>query len=443
MITDTSAEKNNISYTNFFNNKKGLCVATTDVNRHLFKTLMKNIQIPKDNIFLARSFKDARSYIDSEKPDIIVTEYELGELNGMDLLEIHKKHFPNRLHAVFCLVSGTLSPNLICQMAEEEVDIYVPKPFTLTVLEKKFLHGCKNKIHPTDYLKELEKGKIHYNNCEYPEALEIFLNAKKLDPEPTTALLYEGLIYKNQDDDDNNAIKCFLEGIKYAPNHYRCLNELLNIFLEQRQYPQAHKVCRVISKYFPFKPDKIPQLIEMSLELKQYDDIIKYYETIRIAENLDPSIEVKLIEALIKSAEDLIYLKNDNKTAMDFLRKATELAEGNEVILGDIVKVLILANELEEADLILSEIAVDSDSHKLQTLQLQVFDLSKKSPEFVLKSALGLLAKGNKDLLVYKIALKYSRKLDRRKDLIDDLVFQASKKYPNKSGLFKRIAGKK
>lgn len=416
-------------FSSFFTEKKGLVVATTDVNRTLFKTLLKNSYMDKEKIFLAHNYKDAIKVMEKELPEIIISEYQLNdEYNGLDLFDFHQKQYENRLNVVFCLVTENFTPELIIKVAEGEIDSLISKPFTPNTLEKKFYSGLKNKINPSEYQLEMEKGKLLYREGKKTDSLEVFKNAQGMNAAPTTALYYQGLIHKDKENFEN-AVQCFVEGAKYTHNHYGCLHELFNIFMDQKNFPKALQVHELISKHFPVDAKNLPPLIEMSVQLERYDDLVKYYKIILEAEDVNIAIKNKLAYALIQSGKKLLsgYKKT---TAMDFFTKAIELSQGDEKILTEVTRGLIKAQEYEQAEKLLSELAVESKSPKLRELKLDILERLNQKPDEILKLGMELLREGHTNLKTYKIVIKRSKQLGRRKDLIEDIIYEAKKKYP-------------
>jgi tetratricopeptide (TPR) repeat protein len=115
----------------------------------------------------------------------------------------------------------------------------------LTILSFCFVLGCATAEKKERAQLHLKIGLSHYENRNYPLALQEFLNAEKLDPENPAVLNNLGLTYfmrERYDLAESNIRKA----IELAPNFTDARNNLARVLIEKGKYTEAQKELKIV-----------------------------------------------------------------------------------------------------------------------------------------------------------------------------------------------------
>ncbi len=239
MFEKGSTESKN--FTKYFGGKKALLAASNSMTRSNFKKVANAAGVTNDKILMANSYGEALEIMNKQKPEVVIAEYQLGPNTALELLDQHQKIFPNRMNAVFVLVSEKNSLALSCLSADSGVDAYITKPYTYDKLEKEFAKGVMEKVAPSDYLTKIEEAKINIAKESYDESIKFLTEAKTLGPNPCLALYYEAQI-KYKQNDSTKAVELLKEGLFHVPTHYKSLNLLIDVYITTNNYKDALEV---------------------------------------------------------------------------------------------------------------------------------------------------------------------------------------------------------
>src|SRR5262245_48867094 len=106
-------------------------VDTSSASRaRLAKTLV-DLGAKTNAIRLISNYDTAMSEMASSQPRVVLTDYYIGSKSGFDLLRAHKEKYPEIQDNLFLLITGNASQSAVAQAAEEDVDAFVLKPYTI------------------------------------------------------------------------------------------------------------------------------------------------------------------------------------------------------------------------------------------------------------------------------------------------------------------------
>ncbi len=112
-------------------NIKILVIDDPDViNKTIRPTLVKQLGFTGQNIIETHSGKKALDILKTIQIDLVLCEWDIPEISGIELLKIVRKH--ETLSALpFMMVTSVSDQKCILQAAQEKVTQYVVKPFTV------------------------------------------------------------------------------------------------------------------------------------------------------------------------------------------------------------------------------------------------------------------------------------------------------------------------
>ncbi|MAZ47830.1 MAG: hypothetical protein CME65_04665 [Halobacteriovoraceae bacterium] len=244
--------------------------------RRLTKTIV-DMGGKRNQVHSVAHFSEAIEIIDSKKPKLILSDYEVNGGSGFDLFKHYREKYPEEKKSVLILVTSNISQSAVAKAAEEDVDSFIIKPYTVSSLEKSLIGTVVSKLHPSEYVKTIEKGKEALFEGNYEAALQFFDEAKKLNKKPSLALFYHGQT-EYMMDSMNEAETDYKEGLEINNIHFKCQVGLYELFKKDEKYDEAYSVVRNIAKYFPANPDRLKEVVHLAVRTKNFEDMELYYE---------------------------------------------------------------------------------------------------------------------------------------------------------------------
>ncbi len=294
---------------------------------------------------------DARVLLRSKKPDVLVCEYALGSVSGLELAQ-DMAAYADPSQKLFVLVTSNTSQSLVAQAAEEDVDLYLLKPYTLKTLSDSLGRIVGAKMNPSEYTQAIQAGKRHLASAKPEEAIAEFMRAERLNEKPSLALYYRGQaeLYKKLVDE---AIGSFTQGLKYNEMHYKCITGLFDVLYGQKRHQDAYEVVKRIAKYFPANPKRLSQVLQLAIQTGNIDDVESYYAGFQEIETRSDELVRYVCAALVVCGKQYFRTGRPEK-AVDMLQKATVSAAGKPQVLREIVVTLAENGKLPEAQAALS-----------------------------------------------------------------------------------------
>lgn len=381
-----------------------------------------------ENIWKEGDFSRAMKILAKTKPEIIVSEYSLGQGYGLELAEKQVEYCAEPASRIFVLVTGNASDSAVAEAAEEEVDGYILKPFNINQLQETFLLVMHKKMNPTQYISEIQRGKQLLQEHDYHSAREIFSQAKTFDKRPSLACYYEGFSSKELKDLDS-ALKSFQEGRSHIPLHYKCLQGEFDILFKQKKQKEAYEVIKVINKNYPVSPNTLAKMFLLAIFTYNYKDIAKHYETFTKLERRSDEL-VRIVSEALYSAGRFCLQSGDLVLAEDFFRKGAGVAQRDKSYLFRVTQVLMKESYFDEAEKFLSMFDPD-DRGSAEYLQLD-FEVARQTRETheTLEKGKRLIADGKATPTIFKEVVKIL--IDQnRMTTAEEVIFKAAKSYPD------------
>lgn len=424
-------------FEHWISTRKTLIADSSGASRKGLAKSMIGLGAKMSQIILVSTYEEAEKEIEKNHPDVVITDYEIGPRCGLDLLQAQRENNPDTKKALFVLVTGNTSQSAVAQAAEEDVDTFILKPYTVEVLRNSILQAALRKINPSDYTKKIEAGKeALFEEGNIDKAMGLFEEAIGMDPKPSLALFYHGqahmmkeAIQVAQDD--------FSKGLTYNKIHYKCLTGLYDILLKQKQYQEAYDVVKRISRYFPANPQRLSSVLRLAIMTESYEDVERYYQIFINLDTRNDQLVKYICAALVVCGK--FYLQNSSGSrALELFQKAGVTAAGRPKILKEIILSLVGNDLSKEALSFLARFPADTKSGT-DYLAMELLIQLKTAPIApVVEKAQSAIQSGHKDPIIYKVLIEGYNRLNKG-DSASRICEEAAQVFPEQAAQFQEL----
>lgn len=416
-------------FAQYIGQQKIVIADTSASSRTLLANALVSMGAKANHIILASKYEIAEAEIKKNKPRVVVCDYNLERKYGLDLLQKQRALVPETKESLFLLVTGNTSQSAVAKAAEEDVDAFIIKPFTLEVLKNTILKAAISKLKPSAYVQKIEAGKKELADGKIEGSKTLFEEAKQLDTAPALAFYYEGLA-ETKDKKIEEAEKEFAEGLTHNKIHYKCMVGLFDILMEKKSYESAYDIVKRISQYFPANPQRLTQVLRLAIMTKNVDDVERYYQ---LFTNIDERNEelVRYVCAALVTCGKYYLTKNLPGRAFELFDKAA-ISSGSQVkILKEIVNSLLENGRTDKVEVYMKR--YPAELHKTPEYQVLEFNIASHtlSPTLLIEKGQRLIQANVHDYGVYvkMIQIAQVSKMDR---ILESLMSQAQTRFPEK-----------
>ncbi|MBF0103463.1 MAG: tetratricopeptide repeat protein [Desulfobacterales bacterium] len=202
----------------------------TLANRILRTNGYKNIQQAKNGI-------DALNKLRKQPTDILITDWDMPRMNGIELLSTIRKD-PNLCNISVLMVSEEMSDDKILYAIEEGVDAYQEKPFSEQELIQNIHKIMEKELEATSLKYELQKLTAMRLRKRYDSAIEFGQNLLVQHPNSIDVYIILSECYMNQMQIDL-AKETLQKALKINPNSSKIYHMLGKISLKEGKYDEA------------------------------------------------------------------------------------------------------------------------------------------------------------------------------------------------------------
>jgi tetratricopeptide (TPR) repeat protein len=430
-------DKKNKPVLDYFENKTWLIVDSSSSTRTSIKKSIAQIGAKMSNIIDADNLKDAQSIMQNKHPQFVIG---FNHLNGGDLAELYNIHMqsaPNRLQAGFFILAEEETIPEIAVSLDYEMDGIVALPFTGFTIIDTVLSGTKHKINPSPYVSKLEEGRaaIIANNLE--RASELLTSALELHAHPYEAYFFLGQIY-NSYNLIERAVIAFEESHFHNADYFRALKHLSVIYFQTKDYKKAYDINFIMAQKYPILPEKIPELIRLSIINKKYEDINNYLKVFKEMKTANAETQISLAAGLAVLGKYFV-MNNEKQKGIEALKTAFKFSNGKFEILNNLIATF---EECQRLNVMLELFeAADLSIWPDNVQGLYFYTLHAVSPDDAQVIAVGeqILRKKVKDAKIYVGLIERSIKMRRKIGNIESLVLEACKYFPERKMYFEQM----
>ncbi len=397
----------------------------------LYKTMM-DLGAKRFMIHSTGSLAEAQEHIETKNIGIVLSDYFIAGGSGFDLFKMIRDKKPDNKELCLILVTSNISQTAVAKAAEEDVDSFIIKPYTIQSIQDNLISTVVQKIRPSDYIQKVEEGKKLINEGKYEEAITILKVAMNMHPKPALALFYIGQAeyLKNHVDEASGS---YNEGLSFNTIHYKCLVGLYEIFMREGKFTEAYQVVKKIAKYFPANPDRLAQIVRLAIRTGNFNDMQMYYE---IYKSLDERVQIltNYIGAGMYVAGKHHLLSNSPEVALQYFDNIEVSCSEYTKFIRAIVAVLVEYNMTGEAEKYFARFRSE-DKAAEDYLISEFLIATKKQPDtgVIIKMGLDLYNRKVRDFACMQAMLNAMTKGGYKEDKLAPYKAEMDELFPGKT----------
>jgi DNA-binding response OmpR family regulator len=380
-------------YKKFLSQQRILIADDSSVSRISIARGLTELGATSSLISLAESFDVAQALMNStinstshsKEFTIVITEYDLGSHNGIELIQLARS---KSNQAITAIITKNQSEAASAIAAENDVDVFLRKPFSMEILKKTF----------SDLIED-RTGSLDQTN-------------------PDRAL--DRAIEALQRSQDNKRI--------YDRTGYRALVHLFDSLISQGNKSDAYLVLRRLVTTFPLNPTRLSMILRLAVETRQWGDIDTYYSLFLEVDSRSDELTRHMYAALVSSGKAALGDGN-LEGAMNRFKWASLTSGKKPAVLREIALALTEAGHVKEAD----QFVAAYPQHERQSIEFLTLDyhvMSKSQPlHLILQRGRELLKAGHEHPTIYEILIKACKSAGHHSEA-ESLALDAGRRWP-------------
>ena len=394
----------------------------------------------KANVQYAMRFEDAYPLLEAHKPKLVIMEYQIGEHFGLQLID-RLDQLVGEDNRIAIFATRNSSDSAVAEAAEEQVDAYILKPFSMGEFKEKLEETIQRKASPNPYHQKIRAGKKAVVDGDFAAAQKEFESAKLSSAKPSLAHYYSGYLYEKQNQIQRTIIE-YKMGLSLTPLHYRCLVGEFDALYHVKKYEEAYELVKDIKANYPVSPQRFGKILITSVYSKHLGDLPELYRIYTSFQNRPPEL-VKITVATFKLAARVMLKENQLQKAYEYFDMGAMASGLNWEYMSDSIRELLNANATNFVEEIFKKVPRQHQATDLFQL-LNFYLKAKTAPandafEFG-KKILNTMPKGEMEFyrILVDLAVKTGRKL-----LAEDIINKAVLEFPDmRQELYKRLEEK-
>jgi len=423
-VLDTKIPK---EITKFLSESSFLVVSLSPTTRASIIRLLIDSGAKLPSILSAGSYKEGIGHLTSQKVNVVISDFKLNGSNSASLIFSKILELDNQSRHIFIVVNSSQDQASIAQSAEEDIDGFLLSPFSAHDFISVLSTSITKKLSPLPGDSIIVKGLELLNQGKAEESLEFFRRGMEETNKKALSCYYYAKA-KIQLKQETEAMEKLLEGLSYDKLNYKCLIGLYELCLVQNRKEKAYDIVKKISKIFPANPKRLPEIIQLALDTKNYVDIEFYFDIYLNFDDREAQIPDFLLSSLFQSGVYFIQNSQPDK-AISVFRKLSSFLRDNTSYLSLIIEVIYLNNLRDELSYYSKKVLEIKNDTEREVVDF-VCTFHDKDPYVTSQAGLKLLnqkkfSKAMLHLLITKLGET------TKSNLHEEVMDVASKLFPN------------
>lgn len=398
------AEKKKQLFQEFLKNNKVLIVDKSSASRRRLVKTLCDMGSKRNLISSVAHYSEALDVVQKEKPKLVLSDFKVQGGSGFDLFKEYNEQEDNLKDTILILITSNISQSAVAKAAEEDVDSFIIKPYTMKSLEKSLITAVVSKLYPSEYMKLIDAGKEKMFSGQYEDALEIFEAAKSKSKKPSLAHFYHGQTQFFMEQAER-AKGDYAEGLAINNIHFKCQVGLYELLIKQEKFHEAYDVVRNIARYFPANPDRLKEVIRLAVRTGNFEHMEEYYELFTDLEEREPEVTKYVCSGMFVAGKFYLY-ENQSEGARSIFDKVAVSCEGDTKFLKEMIKTLSKFNFYDDCKSMLKRFPSDNENVADYMISKYLANLDEMNNTERISQGLELFNNGHKDPLAADILIK-------------------------------------
>ena len=296
-------------FKNFITGSEILVVDKNPGSRSRLLKIVCDLGANRDMVHAASGLVEAAEILLQKKISLVLSDYMVIGGSGFDLFKLSREMQPENKDLCLVLVTSNMSQTAVAKAAEEEVDSFIIKPYTLKSIQENLISTIVSKVSPSDYILKIEEGKKFILSGDLDAATECLEEARIMHSKPALAMFYLGQV-ENMREYVDKAEDSFQDGLSHNSIHYKCLLGLYDLLLKEKKFTEAYEIVKKLSKYFPCNSDRLTQIVRLAVRTENFQDMQFYYEIFKSLDERTSTLTNYMGAGLFVSGKH--FLKNSD-----------------------------------------------------------------------------------------------------------------------------------
>lgn len=258
-----------------------LIVDDQDIVIQLMRSILRKNGYRK--VYTAKDGKSALGILDKNKVDFVITDWQMPNMAGIELLTKIRNH-PKYHHLPVLMVTEEMSEEKIIYAVEEGVDGYQQKPFTEERIIDAIRSIFRGRLNPDEMQYEIQKLSLLKIYEKYDEAIDFAQQLLTQKEHPAVlSILVE--CYFNAEDFEN--ARKYIDRLLEIKNDSKALNLLGKICMKEEKHEEALQYFKQASIKNPLNRARKIELGNVYVQLGLADEATEIFDAIMASDPTD------------------------------------------------------------------------------------------------------------------------------------------------------------
>ena len=364
----------------------------------------------------------------SKRYTVIVTDFDMGKGCGLDLADALHEAGISEQNSFFVIVTGNSTQSAVADAADEAVDAYILKPYTISQFQQLIAKAIMRKAAPTPYSQLVMYAKNLIDQKKFDEAIDVMNKALPLNTKPSLALYYKGQGYFWKSE-YSAAEDCFRQGLQHHEIHYKCLVGLYSALSKQGDLTEAYEVASKLIRSFPASSARLVETLKLAIVTKSFQDVGQIYAIYKDVDTRSEDLVRAMTAALIVAGKHQ-YQHGSTQMGVDYLRAAALAASGKASLIKEVVLSCVECSLLQDAHDALKRFSPEeSERSDAITAKFALDNAKSTDAKQVIHWGRSAIDRGAKDPILYEILIKRCTEISR-KDWAEEWASKAIQIWP-------------
>ncbi|MCB0355907.1 MAG: response regulator [Bdellovibrionales bacterium] len=414
----------------FLQSKKVLIFDDKRVVRNLVKEALVECGVKQQNIISEKSMHHARKIVEEEKPEIIISEFQVGDDYGLDLANLQMQLIDDQTKKIFIIITADATQSTVADAAEEEIEAFLVSPVSKEKIVEYINKAVKKKVNPSAYASMVYEAKRLIKEKQFDVAKQTLMMAKIMHDRPMMACYLTGEIHRLQGHYEA-AMNEFNEGLSHNPIHYRCLLGKFLTLRDTKRKREAFMCLETISSHFPLTPDLLKNAFILAITSYRFEEVENYYKLYTKQDRKTNELKITVSQALLTAGKILLRERRYPKRAFDYFKKGAIISGRKKAYLAQVLETL--CNEGYESK-VKEFIGLfehdDINSALLNQFRFKAFaKIEFKKEDKIIDRGRKLIYDGQADEEVYMTVCQLLQKNNKPK-LLESIVYKGIEDFP-------------